>query len=198
MAHIIRPSPTPATAATTVRMGRRAKPAFDLDNTLQTEPWTNVPVSVIHHSPTGFEWGYPGSGPSDLALNILNWFVPPEADGLEAVTCWKGRCSRTAWVLHLDFKEELIAPMARQADHQLDGEGILAWIAAHPFCKACGRVHGAEPDGICTCGHHWTGPCDCHWCIATREIEALETEELIEEAVDRIIARQAGLETEEE
>ena len=25
----------------------------------------------VWHSPTGFEWGYGGSGPADLALNIL-------------------------------------------------------------------------------------------------------------------------------
>ena len=30
---------------------------------------------VVHHSPTGFEWGYGGSGPADLALSILcNFF----------------------------------------------------------------------------------------------------------------------------
>lgn len=32
---------------------------------------TNIPILVIYHSPTGIEWGYAGSGPSDLALNIL-------------------------------------------------------------------------------------------------------------------------------
>lgn len=26
---------------------------------------------IVYHSPTGFEWGYAGSGPADLALNIL-------------------------------------------------------------------------------------------------------------------------------
>ena len=35
--------------------GRRLNPRFDLRN----------------HSPTGFEWGYPGSGPAQLALAIL-------------------------------------------------------------------------------------------------------------------------------
>lgn len=35
---------------------------------------------VVRHSPTGFEWGYGGSGPSDLALSILTdvfGFDPP-------------------------------------------------------------------------------------------------------------------------
>ena len=27
---------------------------------------------VVRHSPDGFEWGYMGSGPSDLALSILS------------------------------------------------------------------------------------------------------------------------------
>jgi hypothetical protein len=26
---------------------------------------------IVRHSPTGFEWGYGGSGPADLALSIL-------------------------------------------------------------------------------------------------------------------------------
>lgn len=31
----------------------------------------NVPHFLIRHSPTGMDWGYGGSGPADLALNIL-------------------------------------------------------------------------------------------------------------------------------
>jgi len=31
----------------------------------------NVPHAIVRHSPTGFEWGYGGSGPADAALNIL-------------------------------------------------------------------------------------------------------------------------------
>jgi hypothetical protein len=36
---------------------------------------TNVPQRIVQHSPTGFAWGYGGSGPADLALNILSIFV---------------------------------------------------------------------------------------------------------------------------
>lgn len=36
---------------------------------------------VVCHSPTGFEWGYGGSGPADLALSILHyWYGPKIAD----------------------------------------------------------------------------------------------------------------------
>jgi hypothetical protein len=36
---------------------------------------TNVPHLVTHHSPTGFEFGYGGSGPADLALNIVEYIL---------------------------------------------------------------------------------------------------------------------------
>lgn len=31
---------------------------------------------LINHSPDGFNWGYPGSGPAQLALAILLLFMP--------------------------------------------------------------------------------------------------------------------------
>jgi hypothetical protein len=36
---------------------------------------TNVPHSFHHHAPSGFEWGYSGSGPSDLAFVVAEWFL---------------------------------------------------------------------------------------------------------------------------
>ena len=42
-------------------------------------PEVNIPHAIVHHSPTGFEWGYGGSGPADLALNILSAMIGPEA-----------------------------------------------------------------------------------------------------------------------
>jgi hypothetical protein len=33
-------------------------------------PWKALP-HVAFHSPTGFEWGYGGSGPADLSLSLL-------------------------------------------------------------------------------------------------------------------------------
>ena len=74
---------------------------------------TNVPHSIIHHSPCGFEWGYAGSGPADLALNILNAFVPPGFDGLPQSQMWKGRASFTADFLHQLFKNEFLFEMPR-------------------------------------------------------------------------------------
>jgi hypothetical protein len=35
----------------------------------------NIQRRIVRHSPTGFAWGYGGSGPADLALNILSVFI---------------------------------------------------------------------------------------------------------------------------
>lgn len=89
---------------------------------------TNARWSVVHHSPSGFEYGYSGSGPADLALNILNMFVEPGEDGAEPVECFVGVASRTAWELHQSFKEEFIAPLCREGEHTIAGAEIRAWI----------------------------------------------------------------------
>jgi hypothetical protein len=36
----------------------------------------NLPMYLneVNHSPTGFEWGYGGSGPAQLAYAILRWY----------------------------------------------------------------------------------------------------------------------------
>lgn len=65
----------------------------------------------VVHSPTGFEWGYHGSGPADLALNVLALFVPPPE----------------AWRLHQEFKRAFIAPMPRQGG-VLRAAAIIEWI----------------------------------------------------------------------
>ena len=35
-------------------------------------------LELINHSPTGFEWGYGGSGPAQLALAILADYYAPD------------------------------------------------------------------------------------------------------------------------
>lgn len=72
---------------------------------------TNVPHSPVHHSPSGFAWGYPGSGPAELALCILNLFL--QTEGSDTVECYGGSCSHTAWALHQDFKDEFITTLPK-------------------------------------------------------------------------------------
>lgn len=52
----------------------------------------NIPQFIVKHSPGGFEWGYGGSGPADLALNILALYIGrelAEKDGLYQDFKWK-------------------------------------------------------------------------------------------------------------
>src|SRR5438552_663144 len=56
----------------------------------------NPRLDLWNHSPTGFEWGYGGSGPAQLALALL---ADHTGDDGEAVT------------LHQDFKRAVVADL---------------------------------------------------------------------------------------
>lgn len=58
----------------------------------------NIPQRIRYHSPSGIEWGYGGSGPADLALNILSLYVE----------------ERTAYELHQQFKQDFITVMPHE------------------------------------------------------------------------------------
>lgn len=73
-----------------------------------------LPQTTVRHSPTGFEWGYGGSGPADLALNILALFMGPNE----------------AFTLHQEFKAEKIATMPLEGGDMTATE-ICDWITAH-------------------------------------------------------------------
>jgi hypothetical protein len=76
-----------------------------------------VTANVQHkwkaHSPDGFEWGYGGSGPADLALNILLKF---------------GLSRERAWTLHQDFKWHFVAKVPKSGATISVAE-IEAWLA---------------------------------------------------------------------
>jgi hypothetical protein len=80
----------------------------------ETGAHADIPRRFVVHSPTGFEWGYGGSGPADLALNILGAFVAPPL----------------AWRLHQRFKFDFIAKLSREGPHVLTGRSIRAWVEA--------------------------------------------------------------------
>lgn len=74
-------------------------------------PTTNVPRQVVYHSPSGFEWGYGGSGPADLALNILLLFTD----------------EATARQLYQDFKWEFVARVPREGG-VIERERVVRFI----------------------------------------------------------------------
>ena len=70
-------------------------------------------LDLSNHSPDGFEWGYPGSGPAQLALAIL----AVEFDDEFAV------------VHHQQFKDDFIVPIPRYIDGGwgLESDSIQEW-----------------------------------------------------------------------
>jgi len=72
-------------------------------------------LRVINHSPTGFCWGYNGSGPAQLALAILL-----EHFGGDQVR---------AKSLYQDFKSNVIANLPMDSDFELTDEQVESAIS---------------------------------------------------------------------
>jgi hypothetical protein len=80
-----------------------------------------------HHSPTGMEWGYAGSGPADFALNILELFAR-ELGEKPTVRLWDGnRVTFTAWKYHQRFKESAVFDLPK-AGGRIRGDDIRSWL----------------------------------------------------------------------
>jgi hypothetical protein len=67
---------------------------------------------LVRHSPDGFNWGYAGSGPADLARSLL-------------VDCLG---SAPAPRLYQAFKEDFISRLRQDAAWQIDEPTILKWL----------------------------------------------------------------------
>jgi hypothetical protein len=120
----------PATGDISFRRGENGTPIF------------NIPHTHRHHSPSGMEFGYPGSGPADFALNILAIFLPVEDgalwdaddnaanwDGPYKIKLWDGTfVSSAAWGLHQGFKQQFIATGPREGG-TIPGTAIRKWIS---------------------------------------------------------------------
>jgi len=73
-------------------------------------------LTVRTHSPTGFEWGYEGSGPAQLALAIM----------LEIVGDVE-----TAQLLYQSFKRDVIARLPER-EWVLTEENCIRWLNEQP------------------------------------------------------------------
>lgn len=89
--------------------GRRAGHVIDV--TVDGRP-LDPRLDLCSHSPTGFEWGYGGSGPAQLALALI---ADHTGNDDEAVT------------LHQDFKRLVVARFAFRS-WELTGEQLDAWL----------------------------------------------------------------------
>lgn len=92
------------------------------------EPRTNVPRVAIKHSPTGFAWGYAGSGPADLALNLLCMVVPVgNKYGKYKIPNTGHLVSRAADYLYQRFKDKFIATLPAEGG-KLEKRAVKQWV----------------------------------------------------------------------
>ena len=96
---------------------------------------SSIPQRHVHYAPMGFDWGFGGSGPADLALNVLALFLPLTPDATGVALRDGSSVSEAAWALHQQFKYDLIATLPR-AGGSISAETIRGWITAHPIVGA--------------------------------------------------------------
>ena len=81
---------------------------------------------LAHHSPSGFDCGYAGSGPADLALALASDVLGEEDD---VVTLRGGlRVGRQAWRVHHQLKLDVVACLPRDQDWLLQEPNLRARI----------------------------------------------------------------------
>ncbi len=114
------------------------------------EPCTNIHQRFVSHSPDGFEWGYGGSGPADLGLNVLAQLVPLGADKARG---WKihdrQQISATAGLLHNEFKSQFLAGMPKEGG-RIPIAAIRRWLEerqADPEFRAMLAIYQDQEEG---------------------------------------------------
>lgn len=97
--------------------------------------FSNAPLAhCVFHSPTGFETGYSGSGPADLALSILaDHFGASTQDVKRAIKSWSWQNEGSAGFAleyHQRFKEHFIAGRKLYVDesYNITTEEIIDWF----------------------------------------------------------------------
>lgn len=120
--------------------GRRREDELFVHVKKENDAWFRPLPHIEFHSPDGFEWGYPGSGPADLALAILADFFEedPEAVRTYAFT-GKGELSQ-AFYAHQQFKQEFIEDLPRNDNSwRIYAEQIREWFYSKigAICKDC-------------------------------------------------------------
>jgi hypothetical protein len=128
-----------------IRLPRFSKP-FSQDVVIWREHPADGPSTLIRANfartcmprpGSVYDCGTSGQGAADLALNILNAFVPPRAESVQRwgvdqrdddpLRSWKGVVSRFAIEHHQQFKREFIERLPSEGG-RIDAERIREWI----------------------------------------------------------------------
>lgn len=109
-------------------------------------------LDLMNHSPTGFEWGYNGSGPAQLALAILADALDDDKEALALYQLFKDTViapiRSAAWTM----AEDLVAVQCDTLRRMLDSSDDPLSAGICPGCRtALVRVTGGQQ--MCTgCG----------------------------------------------
>jgi len=119
------------------RIGRSVVVHVKEERSAWHKPLTHVNV----HSPDGFEWGYPGSGPADLALAILTDFFDEKPKEVQTYAKGVGQGEPSpAFHFHQQFKDKFIARLPKQSWRITEDE-IKQWQSSEmgALCNDCKR-----------------------------------------------------------
>jgi len=113
------------------------------------------------HSPTGFSWGYAGSGPAETARCILADFLELEPIQHRSGLLCAGDIPELE-AIYQKFKFDHIATLPKNGGTwELDGAIIAAWLASHPPTNTCATCrHPLDVDD----------PDPCTWCLDTEDV----------------------------
>lgn len=76
---------------------------------IETPGRVSIPWTAPYHSPSGMDWHFYGPSAASLAINAINAYVPPFADGLPVAGAWpEGGASKTALVLYADLTQQVL------------------------------------------------------------------------------------------
>ena len=114
MPDIIDPTNSPVPISEPVTVYRGIRVCSNCTVLVDGSPLPIAPsLAIRRHSPTGFEWGYAGSGPAQLALALL-LHATGDAELSER--------------LYQRFKGRYVAGW-RRSDWQITADEIRAWVA---------------------------------------------------------------------
>lgn len=83
-------------------------------NREKTAMVTGLEHRVIHHSPTGFEWGYLGAGCADLSLNLLHTYFACRRYQGTVIPMHRGETWGDVATLYQTYKERYVAVIPRE------------------------------------------------------------------------------------
>jgi len=81
-------------------------------------------LELANHSPSGFSWGYGGSGPAQLALALLLDYTDDEDVALAHYTEFKNRVVSQLDCSHLEGYWRLTGTDIENALHELSGDAV--------------------------------------------------------------------------